>query len=208
MRNPCGERGDDQKHGLQRNWRPGAAGSAEYGQRPGRVQPDVRFPTNPPPASEDCQKLAVGRPSCDGRMVMSASTSSLSIDPASAVLATDEERRRSGRRARARDRLMDRASCSHRAGSDIGQAPERVLPGRDVENLLLFIDDDFRETGMALGRIEAYLVRTLDALEQGADRASVHALAVDREILDQLDVLNETVESFRRRLAKLALRLK
>ena len=80
---------------------------------------------------------------------------------------------------------------------------------RDVETLMLFIDDDLRETAMALAEIERYLVRTLALLEQPAvDRAEVKELACDEHVLDQLDMLNETLESMRRRMAKLATRLR
>ncbi|RMG97578.1 MAG: hypothetical protein D6705_08455 [Deltaproteobacteria bacterium] len=80
---------------------------------------------------------------------------------------------------------------------------------RDLETLMLFIDDDLRETGLALARVEQYLVRTLGVLERpDVRRRDVHALAADQEVLDHLDVLNETLESLRRRMARLAARLK
>ena len=112
------------------------------------------------------------------------------------------DNRRSGRRLRARDRLMDRATREY--------PKNMALAGvRDVETLMLFIDDDLRETALALSQIEQYLVRTLALLERPAvDRADVKALASDQEVLDQLDVLNETLESMRRRMAKLAARLR
>mgnify|MGYP007032564951 FL=1 len=107
------------------------------------------------------------------------------------------ERRRSGHRARARDRLMDRATHS--------QPNNAALRGIDnVENLLLFVDDDLRETALAITRIESYLMRTLGLLECDAlEREQVMAVARDVSVLDHLDLLNETIESLRRRLAKL-----
>ena len=75
----------------------------------------------------------------------------------------------------------------------------------DVENLLLFIDDDLRETALGLGNIERYLVATLGLLERDAlAREEVHALASDTEVLDHVDAVVETLESLRRRLARLA----
>ena len=108
------------------------------------------------------------------------------------------ERRVSGRRARARDRLMDRANQSY--------APNPALTQLEhVENLLLFIDDDLRESALSMERIERYLVATLDMLEADhLERAEVEALASNEEVLDQIDALNESLESLRRRVARLA----
>lgn len=108
------------------------------------------------------------------------------------------ERRVSGRRARARDRLMDRASQPY--------APNPALAGIDrVENLLLFIDDDLRESALSMERIERYLIATLEMLEgDRLDRAEVEALANNEDVLDQIDLLNEALESLRRRVARLA----
>jgi hypothetical protein len=108
------------------------------------------------------------------------------------------ERRVSGRRARARDRLMDRASRPY--------APNPALARFEhVENLLLFIDDDLRESALSMERIERYLVATLDILEgDHLERGEVEALAGNEEVLDQIDLLNESLESLRRRVARLA----
>lgn len=136
----------------------------------------------------------------------SESTPSSRSDVADAARVCNEntgaERRESGRRARARDRLMDRATRSY--------PPNAALFGvDDLETMLLFVDDDLRETGLAMCRIEDYLVRTLGLLEQPQlRRAEVIALAGDAHVLDHLDQLNETVESLRRRLAKLASRMR
>lgn len=112
------------------------------------------------------------------------------------------ERRASGRRARARDRLMDRATQP--------QAPNARLVGvENVENLLLFVDDDLRETALAIHRIEAFLLRTLGLLEaEDLRRQDVIEVASDTSVLDHVDQLNETLESLRRRLARLAARMR
>ena len=79
----------------------------------------------------------------------------------------------------------------------------------DVENLLLFIDDDMRETALAMSRIESFLVQTLKLLEAPKlTREEVHELANDRDVLEHVDMLNETLESLRRRMARLAQRLR
>ena len=112
------------------------------------------------------------------------------------------ERRASGRRARARDRLMDRASQPH--------VPNAKLVGvENVENLLLFVDDDLRETALAIHKIEGFLLRTLGLLEAtDLRREDVRAVASDTSVLDHVDLLNETLESLRRRLARLAARMR
>ena len=113
-----------------------------------------------------------------------------------------DDRRGSGRRARARDRLMDRATRPYPQTDALTQADR-------VGNLLLFIDDDLRETALAMQRIENYLVSTLAMLEKDRlTRDQVHDLATDTTVLEHVDMLNETLESLRRRLAKLSARMK
>lgn len=112
------------------------------------------------------------------------------------------ERRQSGTRARARDRLMDRATRP----SPESDALSHV---RGVQNLVLFIDDDLRETGMALGKVEGYLVEILRLIEQPRiTREDVHALAGDTQVLEHVDTLVESLETLRGRLAKLAASLR
>jgi hypothetical protein len=107
-------------------------------------------------------------------------------------------RRESGNRARARDRLMDRATRPYPKNESL----RRV---ENVENLLLFIDDDLRETALAMERVEGYLLRTLDLLERkDLSRRDVQAIANDTTVLEHVDMLNETLESMRRRMARLA----
>lgn len=116
--------------------------------------------------------------------------------------AEGSERRGSGKRARARDRLMDRASRPYQQTRTLSEVDH-------VENLLMFIDDDLRETALAISNIEAYLISTLAMLErEQLTRSQVHALASDTDILDHVDLLNETLESLRRRMARLASNLR
>lgn len=113
-----------------------------------------------------------------------------------------ENRRASGGRARARDRLMDRATRTYPESEPIRRA-------RGVENLMLFIDDDLRETALALGNVENYLVGILRLLEAPRlAREEVHAVAADTQVLDHVDMLVETLETLRRRLAKLSASLR
>lgn len=93
---------------------------------------------------------------------------------------------------------MDRASQPYAPNPALSQI-------RHVENILMFIDDDLRETALSMERIENYLISTLDLLEgEGLVRADVEALATDVEILDQIDLLNESLENLRRRVSRLA----
>jgi hypothetical protein len=114
----------------------------------------------------------------------------------------EQERRRSGRRARALDRVMDRATHEY--------APNSALAAvKDIENLILFVDDDLRETGLALQRIEGYLTKTLTTLESpDVRRVEVLELATEQQVLAHVDLLCETLEQLRRRLARLASRMK
>ncbi|TPV96762.1 MAG: hypothetical protein B7733_03185 [Myxococcales bacterium FL481] len=69
----------------------------------------------------------------------------------------------------------------------------------------MFIDDDLRESALALSRIEAYLVDTLGMLER--ERLAGHdmrSLAGDTAVLEHVDTLAETLENLRRRMARLA----
>jgi len=97
---------------------------------------------------------------------------------------------------------MDRATRSYSRSNAFDGA-------QNVENLLLFIDDDLRETALSMERIEKYLATTLGLLEKKQiDRAEICALAGDTEVLDHVDMLNETLESLRRRMARLAATLR
>lgn len=97
---------------------------------------------------------------------------------------------------------MDRATRPYTRTSAIANA-------ENVENLVLFIDDDLRETALSIQRIERYLVDTLSLLERDElTRADVSELVGDQRILDHVDQLNETLESLRRRMARLAANLR
>lgn len=97
---------------------------------------------------------------------------------------------------------MDRATQPH--------AHNAALSGVDnVENLLMFVDDDLRETALAIHHIEHFLLRTLGLLESDdLRREHVHAVASDTSVLEHVDMLNETLESLRRRLARLSARMR
>lgn len=96
---------------------------------------------------------------------------------------------------------------------DRATQPQRTNPALEsvdnVENLLLFVDDDLRETALAIHHIEHFLLRTMGLLEaDDLRREDVCAVAGDTTVLDHVDMLNETLESLRRRLARLASRMR
>lgn len=80
------------------------------------------------------------------------------------------------------------------------------LPDRaDVSNLLLLIDDDLRETAEAMAAIDGFLaesLRLLDSREVSA--SSLLKLSADGELMEQIDTLQETLTTLRRRFGALA----
>ena len=105
-------------------------------------------------------------------------------------------RKRFGRRLR--DRLVDR---------DGTQNPR--LRRYELSNLLLFVDDDLRETALAIGGIEGFLTAALELLEkEDLEAWELSALAGNADVLDRLDVLGETLASLRRRMGLIAATIK
>ncbi|HEY1587736.1 MAG TPA: hypothetical protein VGH63_18685 [Polyangia bacterium] len=88
--------------------------------------------------------------------------------------------------------------------------PERettnpALAHADLKNLLLFLDDDVRESAKALVRVERYLGRALALLDDGAVSADkLEALAGEQDIFDDLHTLVDTLGSLRGRMGKVA----
>jgi len=102
-------------------------------------------------------------------------------------------------RRRLRDRLVERE----------GTANPQLAEHHALENQILLIDDDLRETALALGGIEHFLADALALLE--SEQVSARALARlagDGDILDRLDTLSETLQSLRLRLAAVATAMK
>jgi hypothetical protein len=102
--------------------------------------------------------------------------------------------RRSTPRRRSRDRLPDRETTN-----------PALSQRSELRNLLLFLDDDVRESSKALARVEGYLGRTLaliDAAEVSA--TELDALADEQAIFDDLHTLVDTLGSLRARMGKVA----
>jgi hypothetical protein len=96
---------------------------------------------------------------------------------------------------RARDRIGRRARIRN-----------RTLVGKhELRNLLLFVDDDLRETAVALGGIESFLVNAQELIErEDVTGEELRRLASDLGIDGQLDYLGETLASLRRRMNQIA----
>jgi len=102
--------------------------------------------------------------------------------------------RRSSPRRRTRDRIADRETTNPALSQHF-----------ELKNLLLFLDDDVRESAKALGRVEGYLGRALALLDKGAVTAgALEALASEQEIFDDLHTLVDTLGSLRSRMGKVA----
>lgn len=102
--------------------------------------------------------------------------------------------RRSTPRRRTRDRIPQRETTN-----------PALSQRSELRNLLLFLDDDVRESAKALGRVEAYLGRTLALLDDDAVSApALDALCDEQAIFDDLHTLVDTLGSLRSRMGKVA----
>jgi hypothetical protein len=103
---------------------------------------------------------------------------------------TEGERTGAGRRAR--DRIL--------AGDTM---PSPVIAGRnDLQNLVLFLSDDLRECALAVGGIEAFLLRAQRVLEKtDLGAAELRAIVDDRRVLEKFDLLADALGSLRRSMA-------
>jgi hypothetical protein len=102
--------------------------------------------------------------------------------------------RRATPRRRSRDRLPDRETKNPALSSRF-----------ELKNLLLFLDDDVRESSKALARVEGYLGRALALLD--AEEVSVEkleSLGDEQAIFDDLHTLVDTLGSLRARMGKVA----
>ncbi|HZS40047.1 MAG TPA: hypothetical protein VFF06_24610 [Polyangia bacterium] len=98
-----------------------------------------------------------------------------------------------------RDRLVERD----------GTANPQLAERHELSNQILLIDDDLRETALALGGIEHFLADALALLEsEEVSARKLATLATDGDILDRLDTLSETLQSLRRSLAAVAVAMK
>jgi hypothetical protein len=102
------------------------------------------------------------------------------------------------RRANPRRRLRDKLPERETTNPALAQKTE-------LKNLLLFLDDDVRESGKSLVRVEKYLGRALALLDAPTVTADeLHELAREQAIFDDLHALVDTLASLRARLGKVA----
>jgi hypothetical protein len=107
------------------------------------------------------------------------------MSPTPQALSGRRARDRIGRRTRIRNRTL---VCRH-----------------ELKNLLLFVDDDLRETASALGGIERYLVTAQDLIErEDVTPTELRSLAGDVGVDGQVEFLGEALTSLRRRLHQIA----
>jgi hypothetical protein len=102
--------------------------------------------------------------------------------------------RRSTPRRRTRDRLPDRETTNPSLSQHF-----------ELRNLLLFLDDDVRESAKALVRVEKYLGRAMALLDDGEVTAdALDTLSDEQAIFDDLHTLVDTLGSLRSRMGKVA----
>jgi hypothetical protein len=105
-----------------------------------------------------------------------------------------KEGERTGAGRRARDRIL------------AGQTSPSVIirSRRELENLILFLADDLRESAMAVGGIESFLVRAQRALEKPElTIAELHAIANDGEVDERFELLADALGSLRRSMKQI-----
>jgi hypothetical protein len=78
-----------------------------------------------------------------------------------------------------------------------------------IQNQLLLVDDDLRETALGIGAVEDFLRQALALLEdQGVTADDLARLAGEGETLDRLDGLADSVTRLRRGLIAIASQMK
>jgi len=99
------------------------------------------------------------------------------------------------RNRRKRDRLIDRE----------GTLSQRLKTNRRLKNHALLVDDDLRETAHALNGIEGFLVKALNALDrENLLPEEVESLATDFTVHREMEYLEDTLGSLKRRLQVIA----
>lgn len=96
---------------------------------------------------------------------------------------------------RARDQLVLRDGTDNQALNN----------DRKIQNHIMLVDDDLKETAQALGDIEGFLVKALNALErQDITRNELEELATDKGVMRDMEYLGDTLSSLKRRLFHIA----
>ena len=105
------------------------------------------------------------------------------------------------RRATPRRRARDRIATGTVSGALLGRD--------DLADQLLLLEDDLRETALALGGIESYVLRATELLQSpGLGRDELATLAGEGQVIERIDALSDNLVALRRRLTQLAAALK
>src|SRR5579883_2807975 len=103
--------------------------------------------------------------------------------------------RRSDSGRRVRDQLADHAGTQNRILTD----------KHELQNLLLFVDDDLRQTARAVESIEGFLVSALNLLErEDLTRDDLVELAENDQVFAELDELSDMLGSLRSKMLRIA----
>jgi hypothetical protein len=111
------------------------------------------------------------------------------------------EGERTGEGRRARDRLLEGRAAA---------VPDSVPAERrgELQNVMLFVGDDLRESALAVGGIETFLVhaqRLLERPDVSADELA--ALVEDGDLDRRLQALDDAVTALRRSVSALSRRM-
>lgn len=107
---------------------------------------------------------------------------------------------RTGQGRRARDRLLG-------GGLQATPAAAAGLSPSERENLLLFVADDLRESALAVGGIEAFLLRAQRLLESEGARPEDFAALLELDLEDRVQSLDDALSALRRSMTELGSRL-
>lgn len=104
--------------------------------------------------------------------------------------------------------MLERRVLPRRRARDLlaTAAPKPALDGRwDLYNHLLLVDDDLRETALALQGVESYLLRVRGAIvDRAVTGLTLDGLAAERSPEVQLDEAAENLERLKQRLGTIA----
>jgi hypothetical protein len=103
-----------------------------------------------------------------------------------------KEGQRTGIGRRARDRIL--------AGQT---SPSASIRSRyELANLTLFLADDLRESALAVGGIESFLLRAQETVEKpDLSAAELRSLVEDHEVVTRFELLWDAISSLRRSMA-------
>jgi len=106
---------------------------------------------------------------------------------------------RTGVGRRARDRLLAGAT----------QTSPTLTDRRELDNLVLFLSDDLGGGALAMGGIEAFVLRAQQVLENPELTAEdLRALVEDAGVAERLDLLGDALASLKRSMGQIHASLK